>query len=257
MKALRRSEGGTPPERVEFTTTHWSVVAMARDLESPHASAAVEALCCAYWYPLYAYVRRQGHPPTDAQDLTQAFFAHLLSKDFLREIAPAKGRFRSFLLTCLKRFLADHWRKEHTAKRGGGQAVLSLDEQNGEARYLREPSDPDDPETLFERRWAILLLDRVLDRVEVEFANAGKKELFARLLPFLLGEKGGPTYAELATALGLTEGAIKMAVLRLRERYRALFRAEIAATVAEPAEIEDEIRHVMAVLGASRGGMAP
>jgi RNA polymerase sigma factor (sigma-70 family) len=246
--------GGALRERVEFCTTHWSVVLAARDGGVSPAQQALETLCAAYWYPIYSYVRRQGHPPEDAADATQAFFAHLLSHDFLRNVAPEKGRFRSFLLACLKRHLADHWRREHTRKRGPTRALVSLDEAQAEGRYLRESVELADPETLYERRWALTLLDRVLDRLEAEFTAARKPGLFAELQPFLLGEKGGRTYAQIAAHRGSSEGAIKMTVLRMRERLRALFREEIARTVATPAEVDEEIRHLLSVFSASHHG---
>jgi len=205
-------------------------------------------LCRSYWYPLYVFVRRQGLSPEDAQDLTQDFFGRLLRPEFLRNVAPEKGLFRSFLLACLKRFLADEWRKEHAAKRGGGQPLLPLEEERAESRYLQEPYGQMSPEALYERRWALALLDRVLNRLEAEFAAAGKQALFQGLEHFLAGDKSDGTYAEAATRLGLTEGAVKMTTLRMRERYRVLFRDEIAQTVAAPAEVDDEIRHVIAVL---------
>jgi RNA polymerase sigma factor (sigma-70 family) len=240
--------------RAEFSTTQWNVVLTARDCAASSARQALETLCQAYWYPLYSYVRRQGHSPEDAEDITQGFFAQLLSHDFLRHVAPEKGRFRSFLLTCLKRHLADHWRKDHARKRGPEHCVVSLDDADAEGRYRLEPTEPADPEKLYERRWALTLLDRVLDRLEAEFAAAGKPELFGELQPFLLGEKGGRTYAEIAVAHGTSESAIKMTVLRMRERFRLLFREEIAHTVAAPEEVDEEIRHLLTVFGESHHG---
>ncbi len=231
-----------------FPPTHWSTVLHAAHAGSPEADGALTRLCETYWYPLYAFVRRQGHAPQDAQDLTQAFFEHLLSRDFLSNVTPDKGRFRSFLLTCLKRYLADEWRKGHACKRGAGRPVLVLDEKTAENLYQREPDHSADALELYERRWALALLDRVLERLGTEFAAAGKQATFGRLQSFLLGERGGGTYTEAAASLGTTEGAVKMTVLRMRERYRALFREEIAHTVAEPGEIAEEVRHVVTVL---------
>ena len=238
--------GGT-----DFPTTHWSAVLAARDTASAPAQSALETLCRTYWYPLYAYVRRNGHSPEDAEDLTQAFFAYLLGHDFLRNVAPAKGRFRSFLLVSLKRFMTAEWRKEHALKRGGEQRAWSLDQQDAESRYLLEPADLADPEKLYERRWALTLLDRVLERLEAEAAGAGKLALFAQLQPFLTGDRDGPTYTQIAQAFGTTEGAIKMSVRRMRERLRALFREEIAHTVASEAEAKEEIRNLLVILGAA------
>lgn len=234
-------------DRGEFATTHWSVVLAACHREPLQAQAALETLCRSYWYPLYVYVRRKGHSPHDAQDLTQGFFEHLLGRDFLRRVAPEKGRFRSFLLTCLKRFLADVWRKESAAKRGAGQRWIALDGE-AERRYHEEPAGVSDPEALYERRWALTLLERVLERLEEEFRAAGRQDLFNHLQPLLLGERTEQTYAELAAHFGTSPGAVKMTVLRMRERHRALFREEIASTVATPGEIDEEIRHLIAIL---------
>jgi RNA polymerase sigma factor (sigma-70 family) len=179
MNSGAMEDSGGLPGPVEFTTTHWSVVMSARVEGSAKARAALETLCRSYWYPLYAYVRRQGHIPADAQDLTQEFFARLLSHDFLRNVSPDKGRFRSFLLTCLKRFLTDEWRRGSALKRRAGQPVLVLDESVAEQRYLQEPAAGADPEKLYERRWALTLLDRALDRLEGDFREAGKQAMFA------------------------------------------------------------------------------
>jgi DNA-directed RNA polymerase specialized sigma24 family protein len=231
-----------------FATTHWSVVLAAGQDDTPQSAAALERLCGTYWYPLYAYVRRQGYDVADAQDLTQGFFAHILSRGFLKRASPARGKFRSFMLGSLKYFLADEWAKLQAQKRGGGRALVCLDAQTAEARYRLEPVDLMDAEKLFERRWATALLDRVLERLEEEFAKEGSKPDFDQLRPFLLGEKSSVTYAEVAAAAQMTEGALKVAVHRLRQRYRGLFREEVAHTVEEPSEIEDEVRHLFAVL---------
>jgi RNA polymerase sigma factor (sigma-70 family) len=249
---MNQLDGGRA-QRTEFTTTHWSVVLAARDSGCAPAQEALETLCRAYWYPLYAYVRHRGCAPHDAEDLTQAFFAHLLSQDFLRHVAPEKGRFRSFLLASLKRFMADQWRRDHALKRGGPGRAWSLDQQDAESRYRLEPTEVNDPERLYERRWALTLLERVLEQLEGEFVRAGKRTLFAQLQPFLTGEKAGQTYAEIGASLGMTEGAIKMTVSRMRERLRLRFRQEIENTVATPTEADEEIRHLFASLG----GAAP
>lgn len=231
-------------ERGYFDTTHWSVVLTAQSPCSPSAQVAMETLCGTYWYPLYAFVRRQGHSPHDAQDLTQAFFEHLLRKDFLRQVSPEKGRFRSFLLACLRHFLADEWEKIRANKRSGGKPVISLDAMDAEARYRVEPVNAWDAETIFSRRWALTLIGRVLDRLEREFVVQGKESPFERLQTYLLNEDG-PTYADLAVELGTTEAAIKMTIYRLRRRFRELFREEVAQTVATPAEIDEEIRYLL------------
>ncbi len=231
-----------------FATTHWSVVLAAANQESQEGSAALEELCRTYWYPVYAFVRRQGYEVADAQDLTQGFFAHILSRGFLKRASPAKGRFRSFILGALKYFLADEWAKLQAQKRGGGLMPVFLDAQTAEARYRLEPLDLMDAEKLFERRWATALLDRVLARLEEEFSNTSQKRVFDELRVFLLGEKPSATYAQVASALQMTEGAVKVAVHRLRERFRELFREEVVHTLEDPGELNDEVRHLFSVL---------
>jgi DNA-directed RNA polymerase specialized sigma24 family protein len=227
-----------------FNTTHWSVVLTAQRGASPAAQAAMTELCGTYWYPLYAFVRRQGHPPPDAQDLTQAFFEHLLQKDFLSNVSPHKGRFRSFLLACLKHFLADEWDKVRAERSHAAKPVIALDALDAEARYRLEPADRQDPERLYARRWALTLIDRVLGRLEKEFSGHGNAVSFERVQTYLLDDEG-PTYAELAAQLGTTEAAIKMTLYRMRRRYRELFREEIAQTVANPAEVDEEIQYLL------------
>lgn len=231
-----------------FTTTHWSVVLAAGEKETPESAAALELLCRSYWYPLYVYVRRQGYGPEDAQDLTQEFFAHLLGRDFLRGLTPQNGKFRSFLLVSMRHFLADAWDKARTQKRGGDQRPFALDGQQAEGRYQLESVEPANAETLYERQWGLTLLNHVLDRLQQEFASAGKQALFDALRPRMVGDKAGGTYASLATRLGMTEGAVKVAVFRLRRRFQELFREEIARTVAHPAEVESEVQHLLAVM---------
>jgi len=193
-------------------------------------------------------VRRRGYSPEDAQDLVQEFFARVLAGQWLNQADQRRGRFRSFLLACLNHFVADQWRKTRMAKRGGGLPHTPLDGPSGEARYRCEPANPTDAERLYERRWALILLDRVLERLRGEFTAGGKAELFEQLEPFLLGDHTGRTYAEVAGHLASTEGAIKMSVLRLRRRYRELVREEIARTVGAPEEIEAELSYLRSVL---------
>jgi len=231
-----------------FATTHWSVVLAAGQPASPAAAAALEELCRTYWYPLYAFVRRKGHSPDDAQDLTQAFFARLLVKNYVAQADRERGRFRTFLLAALTHFLADEWDKARRLKRGGGQGIISFDAFSAEERYRLEPIDQLDPAQLYERRWVTTLFDKVLARLEQEFRDSGKGELFNRLKSVLLAEKGGPSYAQLGLPLGLKEDAVKQAVHRMRRRYRELFREEIAQTVAGPGDAEDELKHIFAVL---------
>jgi RNA polymerase sigma factor (sigma-70 family) len=229
-------------------TTHWSVVLSARERGSLRSEEALETLCRAYWYPLYAYVRRQGRSPHDAQDLTQEFFARLLQKDYLQSVAREKGKFRTFLLVALKRFLADEWDRARAQKRGGRQVHLSLDTSTAENRYQIEQTAGLSAERIYERRWALTLLDQAMARVRQEFVIAGKPAEFDCLKEFLTADKGAISYAEVAAALGLSEGAARVAVHRLRRRFRRVFREEIAHTVAAPDDIEEEVRHLMAVV---------
>jgi RNA polymerase sigma-70 factor (ECF subfamily) len=234
--------------RWDFTTTHWSAVLAAGQADAPKAGEALEKLCRAYWYPLYVYVRRRGHSVEDAQDLTQAFFAHLLRKDFLSGVGPEKGRFRSFLLACLKHFLADEWEKARTAKRGGRGPERLLDLELAEERYRLEARVEANAESLYERRWALELLDRVLDRLRREAVASGREAVFDQLQGGLLGERPTETYAQLGARLGMSETAVKVTVHRLRQRYRELLREEIAHTVARPDEIEEEMRYLFGVV---------
>ncbi len=231
-----------------FVTTHWSVVLAAREPGAPQAGAALAELCRTYWYPLYAFVRRKGHSPHDAQDLTQAFFARLLEKNFVSQADRERGRFRTYLLTALTHFLADEWDKTRRLKRGGGREIVSFDAASAEERYRFEPIDQLDAAKLYERRWITTLFDKVLARLEEEFRDGGKGELFDSLKSSLLSEGTGLSYAELGAQLGLKEDAVKQAVHRMRRRYRELFREEIAQTVAGPGEVEDELKHLFAVL---------
>ncbi len=239
---------GEVARQAVFATTHWSVVLAAGRGEAPQAEASLEKLCQTYWTPLYAYVRRRGYAPADAEDLTQEFFAWLLKRDWLGQADQQRGRFRSFLLTSISRFLANEWDKARTLKRGGGR-VISMPFDAAEARCRWEPADNVTPEQSFEWRWALTLLDQVMDRLRAEYTRQGKAELFGQLKPCLLGERAAQPYASLASQLGMTEGSVKVAVHRLRQRYRQLLREEIAHTVASPEEIEEEMRHLFAVLG--------
>jgi RNA polymerase sigma-70 factor (ECF subfamily) len=228
-----------------FATTHWSVVLAAGQQESVHAAEALESLCRTYWYPLYAYIRRAGHSPDDAQDLTQEFFARLLGRNFLAGVAPQKGKFRSFLLVALRHFLSDQRDRASAVKRGGGKAVLSLDDAEG--RYGLEPVEHLDAEKIYERRWAMTLLGQAWTRLRKEAAAHGKLQQFERLSEFIAGE-AEVTCVEAASEVGLSESAMRSAVHRLRERYRALIREEIALTVSSPAEIDDELRYLISIM---------
>jgi RNA polymerase sigma factor (sigma-70 family) len=231
-----------------FNTTHWSVVIQAGANDSPAAAAALASLCLAYWYPLYTYVRRQGHSMEDAQDLTQEFFARLLERQSLRSADPARGRFRTFLLTSLKHFLIDEWNKANCAKRGGGRPLISLDAEETETRFQAEPADNRSPDKVFGRRWAVVVLDRALGQLQSEFVAAGRGPVFEELKTCLTGEDNENTYAEIGRRLGLTEGNFKVTVHRLKQRYRELLRQEIALTVDGPEAIDQEMRDLIAAL---------
>jgi RNA polymerase sigma-70 factor (ECF subfamily) len=241
------SEAAAP--RPAFTTTHWSVVLSAQNKASTKSAEALEALCRTYWYPLYAYARRAGHSPADAEDLTQSFFARLLEKDYLQSAARDKGRFRTFLLVALKRFLANEWDRAHAQKRGGFTSIVSIDQTQAESRFAAEPSHNVQPDVLFDRQWALTLLERAMRQVEQEYMATGRARLFEALRGLLVKDDSGSPYAEFATRLNLTEPAVKMAVHRLRARYRDVLREEIAQTVNSPAELEEELRHLFSAFG--------
>jgi len=234
---------------VAFTTTHWSVVQEAQG-ESPAAQEALEKLCRTYWRPIFAFLRRQGVPPEEAEDITQGFFAQLLERRKFSALRKEKGRLRSFLLGALKYFLADEQRRAMAIKRGKGQRLISLEELRADERIDMEPSDPMTAEMIYERRWALTVLERVLSRLKDEYLAANNAELFDALKELLPDEPGSPSQAEIATQLGMTENAVRQAFYRFRQRYQALLREEIANTVATPADIEDELRHLIAVLEA-------
>jgi DNA-directed RNA polymerase specialized sigma24 family protein len=238
----------SPTQRAIFATTHWSVVVDAGCADSPNASRAMASLCQTYWYPLYAYVRRKGYNAADAQDLTQEFFARLLARNYLNVADRNRGKFRSFLLGSLEHFLAREWTKAHAQKRGGGQAIFSLDEVDAENRYLLEPAHELTPEKIFDRRWATTLLEQAMARLHKDYEADHKGDLFARLEVFLTGNAPETSYAEIAASLDMTEGALKVAVHRLRQRYGELVRAEIAQTVVALETIDEELQYLFAVL---------
>jgi RNA polymerase sigma-70 factor (ECF subfamily) len=227
-----------------FATTRWSLVLAAGRGDAPEAETALATLCETYWYPLYAYVRRSGYPADEARDLTQEFFARLLEKHYLRAADSERGRFRSFLLTAVQRFLSKERHRARALKRGGGRRMLSLDFEQGESRFRLEPTTGVTAETIYERRWALTLLDRVMSRLRGDFEQLGKRDDFDRLKVFLTGEAAVPSYREVADAAGTTEGAVKVAVHRLRRRFRDLLLAEIAQTVTAPEDAEEELRHL-------------
>jgi len=243
------SESTHHAPRPAFVTTHWSLVVSACDPQSPQSAAALEKLCHAYWYPLYAYIRRAGQSKENAEDLTQAFFARLLEKNYLDSARQERGRFRSFLLVALKRFLANEFERAHAQKRGGFQAQISLDTELAERKFQSELTAAQlPPDRAFERRWALTLLEQTMSRLRSEFQSAGKIADFARLKIFLTADKKEIPYAKIAEELGMNEAALRVAVHRLRKRYRELFREEIAHTLAEGENVDDELRHLMSVL---------
>jgi len=235
-----------PPRTAgQFATTHWSTVVAARDSTSPESRDALERLCRTYWYPLYAFVRRKGHPPDDAQDLTQTFFERFIEKRFLKDVAPERGRFRSFLLAALTHFLANEWDRVKAAKRGGGFQFISLDLTTLEDRYRSDASSEESPERHFDRLWADAVMDHALELLEKEYRAADKAAQFKALAGFLSRPPDEGEYAAVGEQLGLNNHAVAVAVARLRERYRALIRSEIADTVDSPAEVDAELRYLI------------
>jgi RNA polymerase sigma factor (sigma-70 family) len=239
--------GGSGP--VAFATTHWSVVLEAQS-ESPAAQEALEGLCRTYWRPIYSFVRREGIRPEEAQDITQGFFAQLLERRSLSAVRKEKGRLRSYLLGALKYFLADEQRRSMAIKRGKGQRLIPLEEIRADERIEMEPADPVTAEMIYERRWALTVLEQVLGRLKDEYRAAANAALFDSLKQLLPDEPGSPSQAEIATQLGMTENAVRQAFYRFRQRYQSLLREEIAHTVATPGDIEDELRHLIAVVEA-------
>jgi RNA polymerase sigma factor (sigma-70 family) len=241
---------GASPTGARFGETHWSVILSAMDKQRPlEAADALERLCRVYWPPLYAYVRRLGESPHDAQDLTQEFFARFLDKDYLAAVDQAKGRFRSFMLAAIKHFLANERDKQRAQKRGGGCSFVPIDFSNAESHCGFEPAENLTPELIFQRRWALALMEQALARLRNEYAAAGKEALFEQLKQTLTEGRGSTAYAELAASLGMSNAAVKMAVHRLRQRYREAIRSEIASTVADPSQIQDELREVLRAFG--------
>jgi len=231
-----------------FNTTHWSVVLLAGQEDSPQAASALEHLCRTYWYPLYAYARRQGHSPPDGEDLTQQFFAGFLEKKYFGLADPDRGRFRSFLLASFKHFLANEYNRSQTSKRGGQYAFVSWDEAEAEARYRNEVTHETSPDKLFEQTWVLTLLEKVMKDLQQDYVRAGKQKIFDALEVFLSGEKSEATYKEIGERLQMGESAVKMAVSRLRRRYGEMLRSEIAHTVTGPTCVEDELRHLLGAL---------
>ena len=230
-----------------FATTHWTAVVAAGRRTTPQSEKALGELCGIYWYPLYAYVRRRGYSREDAEDLTQSFFARFLERNYLGGLSSEKGRFRAFLLASLKNFLANEWHKSQRLKRGGNVPLLSLDWQSADSRYQIDPADNVTPDRIYDREWALALLERVITRLRDECAAADKARLFDELKPFLTADKSSLPYPQVAANLGLAEGAVRVSVHRLRRRYRELLRDEISQTLSDPAQLADEMQ---ALLGA-------
>ncbi|PWU20464.1 MAG: RNA polymerase subunit sigma-24 [Verrucomicrobia bacterium] len=250
MSSTSQSDAGQLRPDQAFHTTHWSVVLAARDPQGTTVGRdALARLCSAYWYPLYGYVRGRGVSQHDAEDLTQEFFCRFLEGNSLVNVSPAKGKFRSFLLACLKHFLVNEWERAHAQRRGGGQTPVPLDSGEGETRMSLEPADQLTPEGLFERRWAFAVLEQTMKALQGEYAAKNKSELFDDLKGFLPGGQGTESRADLAAKRGISTGAVDVAVHRLRQRFGTLLREQVAQTVSSEGEVDEEIRDLMTVLG--------
>lgn len=236
------------PQGEHFVTTRWTIVLSAGRKSSPVSDRALEDLCQSYWFPLYAFVRRQGHSKEEAEDLVQAFFARFLEKNYLEGLRSEHGKFRAFLLACLKHFLSNEWDRAQRVKRGGGLQHLSLDWQSADERYHLDPPDKESPDRAFDRRWALALLERVIGRLSQECKLAGKAALFEQAKGYLMVGEAATHYAEGARQLQMDEGAMRVAVHRLRKRYRELLRDEIAQTLSDPAQVTEELRSLQSAL---------
>ncbi len=248
MPSERESDAALVRASPVLAITHWSVVLAAGQSASKAAENALEELCRMYWYPLYAYLRRKGYSEHDAQDLTQGFFEHLIERRTIESVGREKGKFRSFLLSCLNYFLAHERERAGAQKRGGGRELISLNGEEAEQRYRLEPRDERSPERIFEHRWAMTLLDQVLAQLAREFQETGRENLFQKVRPFLVEGKGNGPYRQAADEIGMSEEAFKKAVQRMRRRYSELFRSEIAHTVATKEEVDEELRYLCGVL---------
>ena len=238
----------TPFRGGRFATTHWSIVLAAGRSSSPKHESALSTLCQTYWFPLYAYLRRHGYDAHQAADYTQAFFARMLEKDYLKKVKPKPGKFRSFLLKALKHFISNERARAAAQKRGGGRTLLSLDFENAERRYALEPVDDLSPDKLFEKSWAFTVLERTISRLEAELAAKGKQKLFDHLKVFLTAEANTIPYSEVAAKVDMTEGTVRLTVHRMRKRCKELLRDEIGQTVTSESQIDDEIRGLFKVL---------
>lgn len=244
----KNRENFAPSNKPRFATTHWSVVLAAGKSSSAHHKQALSTLCQTYWFPLYAYLRRGGYNAHESADYTQGFFAQMLEKHYLRQVKPRPGKFRSFLLASLKHFVANERARARAKKRGGGRTVLSFDFENAENQYALEPADDLSPDKIFEKSWALTVLERTMDRLEAELAGKNKQKLFDHLRVYIGAETSSVPYSKAAAELGMTEGSVRVAVHRLRRRCRELLRDEIAQTVAAEDQIDDEIRGLFAAL---------
>jgi len=241
------AEDQQPRER--FPETRWSVVLRARDEnDGGRAAAALDELCRAYWFPIYVYVRRRGYPAEDAEDLTQSYFAALIERGYLAEAERERGKLRSFLLTTVKHFLADEWSKASALKRGSGKTVISIDAARAEERYALEPADLDSPDRLYEKRWALTVLDNVFESLRGDYVKTGQGQVFDALQKFLAWNSGGEAYREVAAELGMKESAVRVAIFRMRHRYGDLLRAQIADTVVSPEDVPAELEHLFSLL---------
>ena len=249
MTSNHSTQTSTAPGDV-FATTHWTVVLAAGKRSTPQADVALEQLCRTYWFPLYAYVRRRGHTKEDAEDLVQAFFARFLAKNYLAGLSAERGRFRAFLLASLKHFLINDWKKSQRQKRGGGEAALSLDWQTADTKFQVAATNEPSPDKAFDREWALALLAKVIERLQKECEADGKAKLFGQLKTFLTADKDGTAQSEAAKVLGMEEGAVRVAIHRLRKRYRQLLRAEIARTLADAADVDEEMRALFGAFSA-------
>jgi RNA polymerase sigma factor (sigma-70 family) len=244
------ANSGRPAPGDYFVSTRWTVVLSAGRKSSPQSDQALAELCQIYWYPLYAYVRRQGHSREDAEDLVQAFFALFLEKNYLEGLSSDCGKFRAFLLACLKHFLANQWDKARRYKRGGTAQHLSLDWQTADERYHLEPPDIASPDRLYDREWALALLERVVERLRQEYTVAGKQDLFEHAKGFLMGRGDGVPHSQAAAALNMDEGALRVAVHRMRKRYRDTLKEEIGQTLSDPSSVDEELRSLQQSLRA-------
>lgn len=244
--SLPRNE--LPTAAIGFHTTHWTMVLNAKG-GNLSADDALANLCCSYWYPIYAFIRRNGSSPHEAEDLTQEFFARILQRDWLANVHPAGGKFRSFLLTCVKNFLSNERDKALAQRRGGGRALIPLETEDAETRYVIEPPDPTTPEMLFERRWVFEMLEHTIQALREEYVRTSRLDWFEELQGFLPGGKGTLSRPELAQRRGVNPNAIDVAIHRLRQRFGTLLRQKVAETVSSQEEVNEEIRHLMSVLG--------